>query len=121
MLLFAATARAQPSVDWSKAEIVSMLMDDDNFVPDRLSFRHGVPYRLHLENNGKDMHEFTAPEFLADTIVRYPHVVANEGKQVVVHPGEAIDVFLMPIKPGTFRLICADQDWDGMVGEIVVK
>ena len=73
MLLSAAYgARAQPAVDWSKAETSVMLMVDDHFVPDRLSFRHGVPYRLHLENNGKDMHEFTAPEFLADAVVRDP-------------------------------------------------
>ena len=34
---------------------------------------------------------------------------------------QTIDVYLMPMKPGTFRLICADHDWDGMVGEIVVE
>ena len=87
VLLTAASAQAQPAVDWSKAETFNLLMVDDKFVPDRLSFRHGVPYRLHLENNGKDMHEFTAPEFLADTIVRYPRVLANAGQEVVVHPG----------------------------------
>jgi uncharacterized cupredoxin-like copper-binding protein len=121
VLLSATTAHAQPGIYWSKAETANLLMVDDRFVPDGLSFRHGVPYRLHLENHGRDMHEFTAPEFLADTVVRDPRVLANERKEVVVHSGEAIDVFLMPIKPGTFRLICADHDWDGMVGEIVVK
>jgi plastocyanin len=29
-------------------------------------------------------------------------------------------VDLMPVRPGTFKLICANHDWDGMVGEIVV-
>ena len=100
---------------------VDLLMIDDRFVPDRLSLQHGVPYRLHLENQGRDVHEFTAPEFLADTVVRDPRVLTNEGRQVVVRPGETMDLFLMPIKPGRFRLICADHDWDGMVGEIVVK
>jgi hypothetical protein len=64
-------------VDWSKAEPVSVVMVDDKFVPERLTLRHGVPYRLHLENRGKDLHEFTAPEFFADAIVRDPSVLAN--------------------------------------------
>jgi uncharacterized cupredoxin-like copper-binding protein len=121
LLVFARVAHAQPAVDWSKSEIFNLLMVDDRFVPDRLSFRHGVPYRLHMENHGKDLHEFTAPEFLADTVVRDPGVLANGGKEVVVQPSTAVDVFLLPVKAGTFRLYCADHDWDGMVGEIVVQ
>ena len=120
-LLLAAAAEAQPSVDWSKAEPVSVVMVDDRFVPDRLTFRHGVAYALRLENHGKDLHEFTAPEFFADSVVRDPSVLANGGTEVVVHPGEGVVVELMPVAPGTFRLICADHDWDGMVGEIVVE
>ena len=120
-LLLATAARAQPGVDWSKAQTIDLLMVDDQFEPDHLSFRHGVPYRLHMENRGKDLHEFTAPEFLADAIIRDPHVLANGGKEVVVQPGADVDVYLVPMKAGTFRLICADHDWDGMVGEITVE
>jgi uncharacterized cupredoxin-like copper-binding protein len=119
--VLAVTARAQPNVDWSKAETVSVLLVDNSFVPDALSFRHGVTYRLHLENHGKELHEFTAPEFLADSVVGNPDVLANGGKEVVVQPGQWVDVFLMPLQVGTFKLICADHDWDGMVGEITVK
>ena len=80
-LLSAASAHAQPGVDWSKAEAVNLLMVDNQFVPDHLSFRHGMPYRLHLENRGKDLHEFTAPEFLADAVVRDPGALANAGQE----------------------------------------
>ena len=121
VLLPAMAARAQPAVDWSRAEVISVVMVDDRFVPDRLKLRHGVPYQLHLENHGKDLHEFTAPEFFADTVVQEPGLLSNEGKQVVVQPGQAITLHLMPVAAGTFRLICADHDWDGMVGEIVVE
>ena len=34
---------------------------------------------------------------------------------------QMVDVYLVPMKAGTFRLICADHDWDGMVGEITVE
>ena len=64
-------------------------MVDNRFVPDRLTFKHGVPYQLHLENHGNDLHEFTAPEFFADAIVRDPSVLANGGKEVVVRAGLA--------------------------------
>jgi uncharacterized cupredoxin-like copper-binding protein len=120
-LLFATSARAQPAVDWSKAQTVVLLMVDDRFEPDHLSFQHGVPYRLHMANHGKDLHEFTAPEFLADALVRDQRVLANGGKEVVVQPGAEVEVYLVPMKAGTFRLICADHDWDGMVGEITVE
>jgi uncharacterized cupredoxin-like copper-binding protein len=120
-LLLAVTARAQAVVDWSPAEPVNVVMVDDRFVPDRLTLKHGVPYQLHLENHGNDLHEFTAPEFFADAIVRDPSVLANGGTEVVVRPGWQIVFYLMPVSAGTFRLYCADHDWDGMVGEIVVE
>ena len=119
-LLLAVAARAQTDEDWSKAEPVSVVMVDDRFVPDRLVLRHGVPYQLNLENHGTELHEFTAPEFFADAIVRDPGVLAH-GKDVVVQPGWRTVFYLMPVSPGTFRLFCADHDWDGMVGEIVVE
>jgi uncharacterized cupredoxin-like copper-binding protein len=114
-------AHAQAAIDWSKATPLNVMMIDDKFVPDKLTFHHGVPYQLHLENHGKEMHEFTAPEFFASSVVRNPTVLANGGKDVVVQPGATADVYLMPLKPGPYPLICADHDWDGMVGEITVE
>jgi len=114
-------ARADTSVDWSTAQPMNILLTDNRFVPDHLTFRHAVPYRLHLENHSKDLHEFTAPEFFAAAIVGNPGVLANAGQEIVVQPGEAVDVDLVPLKPGTYTLICADHDWDGMVGEITVE
>jgi uncharacterized cupredoxin-like copper-binding protein len=114
-------AAAAPAVDWSRAEPVTVVMVDDSFVPDRVTLRHGVPYAFYLENRGKELHEFTAPEFFSDAVVREPALLSNEGKEIVVQPGEGMLVELMPVTPGTFRLYCADHDWDGMVGEIVVE
>jgi plastocyanin len=120
-LLLAMSARAQPAVDWSAAEPVTVVMVDDRFVPDRLTLKHGVPYQLQLENHDKDLHEFTAPEFFAAAIVRDPNVLVNGGTEVVVQPGWQLVFYLIPVSAGTFRLYCADHDWDGMVGEIVVE
>ncbi len=123
ILALTPTARAQPgaNVDWSKATPINVMLLDDKFVPDHLTFHHAVPYRLHLENHGKDLHEFTAPEFFAASIVRDPALLANGGREVVVQPGASADIDLEPIKAGTYKLICADHDWDGMTGEIIVE
>jgi len=120
LALLIPAARAQSDVDWSQAQQVHVLMVDDRFVPDQLTFRHGVPYRLLVENDGKDLHEFTAPEFFADAVLRDPGFLSQDGKEIVVQPGGAVEVELMPVHPGTFQLICADHDWDGMVGQITV-
>jgi uncharacterized cupredoxin-like copper-binding protein len=119
----ASFAQSQPAsrVDWSAAQPITVLLIDDKFVPDHLTFHRAVPYRLHLENHGKDLHEFTAPEFFAASVVRNPGVIANGGQEIVVQPGAAVDVDLVPLKSGTYRLICADHDWAGMTGEITVE
>ena len=75
---------------------------------------------LRLENHGKDLHEFTAPEFFRATTVRDKHVLANGGIEVVVQPGKSARVFLLPRVKGEYKLTCADHDWDGMVGSITV-
>lgn len=120
-VLHAAATAAAPVVDWSKARTMRVELVDNRFVPDQLTFHHGVTYRLHLENHGKDMHEFTAPQFFAEAIVRDPRKLANGGKEVVVQPGETADIDLVPKRPGKYDLTCADHDWDGMVGSIEVK
>jgi uncharacterized cupredoxin-like copper-binding protein len=120
LALLIPAARAQSDVDWSQAQQVNVLMVDDRFMPDQLTFHHGVPYRLLLENDGKDVHEFTAPAFFADAVVCDPGFLSQDGKEIVVQPGGVVEVELMPVHPGTFKLICANHDWDGMVGQITV-
>src|SRR6266576_810339 len=44
---------------------VDVTMIDYRFLPEQVAFEHGVHYRLHLENHGKETHEFTAPVFFA--------------------------------------------------------
>ena len=106
-------------MDWSQAQPINVLMVDDRFVPDRLTFRHGVPYQLHLENHGKELHEFTAPHSLPMRSCAIRALLANGGQDVVAAARRrGVDIYLMPLKPGTYRLTCADHDWDGMIGEI---
>jgi len=100
---------------------INVTMVDYKFEPDHLIFQHGVHYRLHLENHGKETHEFTAPLFFAAAKIDNPDVLNREHTEVVMQPGDVKDVFLTPGPPGTYDLRCADHDWDGMVGGITVK
>lgn len=100
---------------------LTVVMVDNRFIPDKIEFRAGVHYRLRLENHSKDLHEFTAPEFFAAANVANRRLLANGGKEVVVQPHQTVVVDLVPRKAGEFSLTCADHDWDGMVGKIVVR
>ncbi len=107
--------------DWAHARTVTIVMAEYRFVPDRISFERGVTYRLQLENRGAELHEFTAPGFLAAIELRDPTVL-NAGKnEVVVEPRTAKAVYFVARRAGSYELTCADHDWAGMVGTIVIE
>jgi uncharacterized cupredoxin-like copper-binding protein len=118
VLALAPAARAADP--WASAQVVTEVMVDNSFEPDHLTFHAGQPYALHLENHGKDMHEFTAADFLRASTIRNPDRLANGGTDIVVQPGQSATVFLIPGRKGQYDLHCADHDWDGMVGSITV-
>jgi len=102
-------------------QVVTVQLIEDRFVPDRLVFRHGVAYRLELRNDGKEMHEFTAPEFFKTIDVKNPEVLERGLPEVLLHPGERKALRFVARAAGRYPLSCADHDWDGMTGEIVVE
>ena len=78
---------------------VTVDLVDYRFVPDRLVFRRGVAYRLHLENKGGEQHEFTAPEFLKAVEIENPEVVGTYGTEIVLQPGERKDLRFIARQP----------------------
>ena len=109
------------NVDWSGARLVTVQLVDDRFIPDQFSFLRGVPYHLHLENNGTEMHEFTAPDFFKLIEVRNPEVLEAGRNELLLQPKERKDLYFVARIPGHYRLTCADHDWDGMTGGIIVE
>ena len=108
-------------VDWSKAQLVTVIAVEYDFNPNHLIFHRGTAYRLHLENHGAEMHELTAPEFFHASLIKNPEALARDGTDLVVQPNESKDVLLVPEKAGQFRMFCADHDWAGMTGDITVE
>lgn len=107
-------------VDWSAATVVTVELVDERFVPNTLAFHQGVPYRLHLENTGTFMHEFTAPEFFKAVSVRNHEALDPQQREVTLQPKEQQDVYFVPRTPGRYALWCADHDWAGMTGNITI-
>ena len=103
-----------------KAEPMTVVMVDNRFEPDHLVFHAGKTYDLLLENHGSELHEFTAPAFLKAATIKDKNLLANGGTDIVVQPGQSVHVLLVAPPKGPYDLTCADHDWDGMVGNIVV-
>lgn len=100
---------------------VNVVMIDYKFQPDHLTLQHGTAYRLHLENHGKETHEFTAPIFFAASKIANPDVLNREHTEIVMQPGDAKDLLVTPGPPGVYDLRCSDHDWNGMTGGITVQ
>ena len=105
----------------SAPETVTVVASDYKFKPKQLAFAIGVAYRLHVENHGKETHEFTAPKFFKTVQITDAAGLNTDHTEIVVNPGEAKDITFIAQKPGSYRLICADHDWAGMKGNITVK
>ncbi len=120
LLALISPALGQAADRWSHAESLTVIMVDNSFQPDHITFHAGQPYELRLENHGKDLHEFTAPAFLKAATIRDKKLLANGGTDIVVQPGKSVRVLLIAPPKGQYDLTCADHDWDGMVGNITV-
>jgi plastocyanin len=111
--------RAGP--DWSRARDVTIVMTEYRFTPRELSLERGAAYRIRLENRGAELHEFTAPDFLAAVELRDPSVLAAGRNEIIVTPRSDKVIDLVARRPGRYQLSCADHDWAGMVGTIVIE
>ena len=112
---------AAASADWSNVQALTIIETEYGFSPARVTLRVGTPYRLRFENRGKELHGFTAPAFLRAIEVRNPDALNADRTEVVLQPGEQKDLWLIPRRAGRFPFACADHDWAGMTGEIVVE
>jgi len=117
------------AADWSKMETTTVSMTDFAFNPAAIVFRQGVPYKLVIENKGTQKHYFTAEGFFraiatrklqsnTDGEVKAPYFSAIE-----VYPGRTLDLYFIPVKSGSYRLVCTVEGHEGMgmTGEIRIE
>jgi uncharacterized cupredoxin-like copper-binding protein len=109
------------ATDWRTAKPITVVTTESKFTPNKLSFRRGIPYKLHVENHGKELHEFNAADLFKASKINNPAVLNADKTELVLHPGEAKDLYFIPKQAGHFKLVCPDHDWAGMTGEITVE
>ena len=119
LLVGFAPARAL-AADWSKAQKITVVTVEYAFKPADLRFHVGKPYRLHLDNKGKETHEFTAPAFFKTLAMRNPDMTGPDRQEIILQPGDKKDLYFIAKQAGSFDLRCSDHDWAGMVGHITV-
>jgi uncharacterized cupredoxin-like copper-binding protein len=109
------------AADWSKAKTLNVTMVEYAFKPADLTFKQGVAYRLHLDNKGKETHEFTAPDFFKTIEMRDTKPLNADRTEIVVQPGQKKDLYFVAKQAGSYDLRCSDHDWAGMVGHITIS
>lgn len=115
------------AADWEAMQEATVELDEFSFTPNELTFEAGVPYELTLRNVGQEKHYFTAHEFYRAIATRKAETEQSEVKvpyftAIEVYPGQEVELYFIPILPGTFELFCEIEGHAdaGMRGSITV-
>jgi uncharacterized cupredoxin-like copper-binding protein len=112
-------ATAAATIDWSRAETVTVTLDEFEFQPAELALPAGRPVRLHLVNRGGRAHDFTAPAFFQAVALREGDAVGAalraQGGSIDVPAGASREVAIVPLRAGTYPLDC-DKPLHGVLG-----
>jgi uncharacterized cupredoxin-like copper-binding protein len=120
--------KALAAADWSRMETVTVTLSEYAFSPTPLLFREGVPTKLVIKNAGKEHHYFVSEEFFRNVATRKVQSSDGEVKApffaaVEVYAGKTMEWFLVPMKKGTFDVLCTVKGHaeHGMKGTIEVR
>jgi uncharacterized cupredoxin-like copper-binding protein len=120
--------KALAAADWSKMETVTVTLSEYAFSPSHIVFREGVPTKLVIENAGKEHHYFVSERFFKQIATRKVQSSDGEFKApfftaVEVYAGKTAEWFLIPMKKGTYDLLCTVKGHaeHGMKGTIEVR
>jgi plastocyanin len=116
--LLASAAQAQ------SAQEIHISLTSYAFTPTTITMNAGTTYRLHLTNDSKKGHDFTAAEFFAaSTVAPGDKTKLEDESEVEVGAGQSADITLTPNRAGTYPLTCSHflHTTLGMKGTIVVQ
>ena len=115
------------AADWDTAEEVTIELGEMYFSPKDFALEAGKPYILKIVNVGAVKHEFTAGGFFQTVATRKAETAQIEVKvpfftEIEVYAGETVDLYLIPLIPGTYDLKCEIEGHfeAGMFGTITV-
>ena len=126
-LAFGASASAE-SDPTRRAERLEPLMLDasDGFSVKTYNIESGVYYRWRIASDGLEEYKIVAPDFFPEIWVDQVVVEDKEVKPFGLHAVEfddegEIDVWFIPIRPGTYEFYAHGLETQGFKGEFVVK
>jgi uncharacterized cupredoxin-like copper-binding protein len=102
------------AADWSKVKTVTIELDDNNYEPSDLTLKRGAPYNLVLKNIGKAAHDIVSGSLfdkdvaalrMINTVVG--RVTAENISSVFIRPKQAAEVWIVPLKTGTYSFFCS--------------
>lgn len=115
------------AADWDKKIDVPIELSEFAFSPKEISLIAGQPYVLTVTDKGSVKHEFTAGDFFGSVAFRKAEDASAEFKapaprEVEVFAGKASELYLIPTKPGVYKLVCEIEGHlvAGMFGTITV-
>ena len=115
------------AADWDAAETVTIALSEFAFTPNDIVLEAGKPYIIEVVNEGTVKHEFTAGAFFRTVAQRKAETAESEVKvpyftEIEVFAGKTVDLYLIPLIPGTYDLVCEIEGHfeAGMFGTITV-
>jgi uncharacterized cupredoxin-like copper-binding protein len=117
-ILMASAAQAQG------VQEVHVSLTSYAFTPATITLKAGTTYRMHLTNDSKKGHDFTAAEFFASsTIAPEDKAKLEDESEVEVDAGKSADITVTPNRAGTYSLTCSHflHTAFGMKGAIIVR
>ena len=116
------------SVDWDKAKVVEITLDDFTFKPHEIILERNRPAILRLSNVGKLAHDMSGRGFFQVALIRQVssdtfRVVTPYIQSIHVRPRQQAEIWLLPVRSGTFSFQCGipGHREQGMEGQVTVR
>ncbi len=99
------------TAEWSLAERVRVEIGDRALDPQVLTFEENRPYVIEVVNRASGPRRLSAPEFfkaVAARTVRVPQAAAVSALRytaIEIEPGRSVDIELVAVRPGTYRVL----------------
>lgn len=117
-----------PSIDWSKAEVLPILLEDNLFTPDDVVLTAGKPYKLVLTNvSDRHKHDLVDLAFFHSVVFKKLIIGGIEidtphAHSLMLEPNTSASLYLVPIKSGEYEVYCSVEGHrdDGMEGYFTI-
>jgi len=117
------------NIDWSKAEVLSILLEDNLFTPDDVVLSAGKPYKLVLTNvSDRHKHDLVDLAFFHSVVFKKLIIGGIEidtphAHSLMLEPNTSASLYLVPIKSGEYEVYCSVEGHrdDGMEGYFTIQ